>query len=345
VGAPVRRDTTAALGTPGEPGRWRRARDGACVALSRECFADARWSFLYGEDTSYAPHREDMAPPGPAPRVAPTVQEGPGRAPDGGAELKAPVWTWEVPLYFWLGGIAAGSSFVAVACEAAGDERSSRVARFVSVGAIVPGAPLLIKDLGRPARFLHMLRIFKPRSPMSMGVWCLLGFSNAMAGAVAADLTGHRSLSRALTGATGILGTYLGSYTGVLLASTAVPVWGRSRSFLGPIFICTGVATGAAAVGLAPVDPRTRRALAGVESAALVAELALSAINERRLGPSAEPLHSPLMRTGKALTLAALALRFSHRAGPTANLLTLAAGLAFRYAWVRAGRSVGQRQH
>ena len=72
--------------------------------------------------------------------------------------MKAPVWTWEVPLYFWFGGLAAGSSFVALACDLAGDRRSARWARLVALGAVAPCAPLLIADLGRPLRFLNMLR-------------------------------------------------------------------------------------------------------------------------------------------------------------------------------------------
>ena len=75
-----------------------------------------------------------------------------------GPMIKAPVWTWEVPLYFWFGGMASGSSFVALACDLAGDHRSAARARKVALGALVPCPPLLIADLGRPARFVNMLR-------------------------------------------------------------------------------------------------------------------------------------------------------------------------------------------
>ena len=93
----------------------------------------------------------------------PTIIQGP--------IINPPVWTWEVPLYFWFGGIAAGSSFVALACDLAGDQRSAAVARKVALGALAPSPVLLIIDLGRPGALLNMLRIFKPRSPMSMGAW------------------------------------------------------------------------------------------------------------------------------------------------------------------------------
>jgi hypothetical protein len=268
--------------------------------------------------------------------------------------MKPPVWTWEVPLYFWFGGIAAGSSFVALACDLAGDHRSAVTARRVALAAVVPSPPLLIADLGRPARFLNMMRVFKPRSPMNLGAWALATFSTLGAGAVAADLAGRPRAARALGGANAIVGGYLGSYTGVLLASTAVPLWARSRLFLGPIFIATATATGAAATRFAlvaggvPTGHPTRTALGTVETAAMVAELSLSTVNERRLGPIGDALEQGragrLFRAAKACVRAGLALRLARGAlGPrshhAASALYLAAGLAFRYAWVEAGRT------
>jgi hypothetical protein len=264
------------------------------------------------------------------------------------------VWTWEVPLYFWFGGIATGAAFVAVAADVAGDRRTARIARMVSIGAIGPGTPLLILDLGRPERFLHMLRIFKLRSPMSTGAWCLVAFSNVMGAAVAADLLGRGRPARALGGLAAGLATYLGSYTGVLLASTAVPVWARSRAYLPPIFICTAAATGAAATRLVlaaggtPHGHPSRVALGTVETAAMAAELVLSEVNERRLGPLGETLRSGrpgrLFGGARCAVLAGLSLRAARRrCGPwthhLASVLYLAAGLAYRFAWVGAGRA------
>jgi formate-dependent nitrite reductase membrane component NrfD len=257
-----------------------------------------------------------------------------------------------VPLYFFFGGVASGSSFVALACDAAGDERSAAVARKVTLAATLPCAPLLILDLGRPLRFLNMLRIFKVRSPMSMGAWCLSAFSGAASAAVGADLLGRRREARLAGAATAALGTYLGSYTGVLLASTAVPVWARSRTTLPPIFICTAAAGGAAAnrlvlaaVGVPRGHP-TRAALGTVETVAMAAELALSSFNERRLGTLSGALEEG--RPGRIFTFAkwavrgGLALRFSPRRGVTdhvASVLYLLAALAFRFGWVGAGKA------
>jgi hypothetical protein len=348
---PEGRDLTPAVGTRGEPAAWGHE-PGATVAGARPRWGDARWSFLYDKGTGYA----RRAAANGRVRAAARRARGGSRpaAAVNGPVINAAVWTWEVPLYFWLGGVATGSSFVAIACDAVGDDRSASLARKVTLAAVLPGAPLLVLDLGRPLRFLHMLRIFKVRSPMSMGAWCLSAFSGAATGAVAADVLGRPRLARVLGIQTAVLGTYLGSYTGVLLASTAVPLWNRSRALLPPIFICTGVAGGAAANRLllaatgTPADHPARRALGYVETAAMGTELALSTVNERRLGRLAHALDEG--RPGRIYALAkwgvraGLALRLARgRGGPAlqhaASALFLLAGVAFRYAWVGAGRT------
>jgi hypothetical protein len=347
------RDMTPAVGTRGGPGRYRRAFEGAKVALAKPRWGDARWSFLYDKDTRYSTGADDDL-----------VAEANRRARGGeefpevqGPVIRPAVWTWEVPLYFWFGGIATGSSFVAMACDAAGDHESAAIARKVTLVAVGPAAPLLVKDLGRPERFLNMMRIFKPRSPMSMGAWCLSAFSGVAFFAVAADVLDRPRLARLLGLKTAVLGTYLGSYTGVLLASTAVPVWSRSRRFLGPIFIATAAATGAAAnrlvlVGLGqPVGHPTRNALGTLETVAMGTELALSSYNEHRLGRLAESLEEgrpgKLFQAAKWMVRLGLALRLARgRGGPWvhhfASVLYLLAGLAFRFAWVGAGRTSAQ---
>ena len=348
---PERRDTTPALGTRGEPARWKRAVDGAKVALHRGAFRDGRWSFIYGRDTSYGAPEADAEPVAAAARRARS-----GEGPDTlqGPMMNPAVWTWEVPLYFWFGGIASGSAFVALACDLSGDHRSARIARQVSLTALAPAPPLLVMDLGRPERFVNMLRIFKPRSPMSMGAWCLSVFGGLASAAVGADLIGRRREARLLGAANAIVGSYLGSYAGVLLASTATPAWARSRSFLGPIFVTTATATGAAATRLVlvaaglPEGHRTRHALGRVESAAMAIELAMSTVNERRLGHIGDALEAGragnLFRFARwsvrgGLTLRAARGRLGPRAHHAASLLYLAGGLAFRYAWVAAGHN------
>jgi Polysulphide reductase, NrfD len=351
-GMPPGRDTTPAVGRRGGPALWRRAVEGAQPALARPAWADAAWSFLYGSDTRYA-QTDGGAPDEQVADAARRMRGGDEvPAPVRGPVINAPVWTWEVPLYFWFGGIATGSSFVALACDVAGDDASAAIARKVTVAAILPGAPLLVLDLGRPARFLNMLRIFKPRSAMSMGAWCLSAFSATASAAVAADVLERPRVARALGAQTAVLGTYLGSYTGVLLAATAVPLWARSRMYLPAIFMSTAAATGAAANRLVlaasgvPVGDPTRTALGTVETLAMAGELALSSANEKRLGRLGDALEEG--RPGKLFAFArwavrvGLALRFARRRGGpwvhhVASVLYLLAGLAFRFAWVGAG--------
>ena len=345
---PGSRDTTPALGSPGGPGRWQQAVEGARVALQRRGWADAQWSYLFNRDTSYAP--ADPAP-GQVEEANRRGRSGPVE-PVQGPVIKAPVWTWEIPLYFWFGGVASGSAFVALACDLAGDEKSARIARRVSLGAVMPSPVLLIMDLGRPARFLNMMRIFKPRSPMSMGAWCLVAFSGVATAGVGLDLLGRHREAKVAGGANAVLGGYLGSYTGVLLAATAVPVWARSKLFLGPIFVATATATGAAATRLVlvasglPEDHPTRIALGKVETGAMTTELLLSTINERRLGRLGEALEQGrtghAFRAAKWLVRAGLGLRFvrsrtGRPAHDVASVSYLLAGALFRYAWVNAG--------
>jgi formate-dependent nitrite reductase membrane component NrfD len=346
------RDTTPALGWPGTPPSWRRAVTGSAVALHQRAWRDAQWSNIFRHGSRYATE----APPDPE-RVAAANRRGRGGEPPAivqGPMIKPPVWTWEVPLYFWFGGMASGAAFVGFACELAGDQRSARVARKVALGALMPSPPLLVMDLGRPGRFYNMLRIFKPRSPMSMGSWCLTVFGGLAAAAVGADLLGRERTARWLNAGTAVTGGYLGSYTGVLLASTAVPVWARSRMFLGPIFIATATLTGAAATRLVlaaaglPETHPTRDALRRVESGAMAAELLLSEINRHHLDRLASVLEEGAgarwFRRAAWLARGGLALRFVRgRAGAwsehAGSACFLAAALCFRFAWVRSGAS------
>jgi formate-dependent nitrite reductase membrane component NrfD len=345
------RDIRPALGTHGGPASWTAAEPGAPVALARSGFGDAQWSYLYkARDTDYADAQ-------PAPGQIAAANRRMRSAPVSdihGPIIHAPLWGWEVATYFWFGGMASGSAFVSLACETAGDHRSAAIARKVALGAVAPAPLLLIADLGRPERFLNMMRVFKPRSPMNMGAWCLVAFSGSNALAVGCDLIGRPKAARALGALTALFGSYLGSYTGVLLACSAVPLWSRSRVILGPAFVATATATGAAATRLVlvasglPHDHPTRRALGTIETASMLTELSISALGERRLGEAADPLRrgqaGTYFSTAKRLVAVGISLRLvARRTGARehdlASVMYLAAGLLFRFAWVYAGRA------
>jgi formate-dependent nitrite reductase membrane component NrfD len=329
---PEGRDITPAVGKRGSAAVWQRA--GEKVALAKEHWGDARWSFLYGKDTGYASASAngDVAAAAKAARGGEEVP-----VPVQGPMLHAALWTWEVPVYFWVGGLASGSAFVSLACDVVGDREAAALARKVALGAAIPAAPLLIADLGRPARFLNMLRIFKPRSPMSMGAWCLVAFSTSAAGAVAADVFDLKRVATVTGGVTALFGSYLGSYTGALLAATATPLWARSRVLLAPIFVCTAVASGAATNRLLQRGGPARTALGRVEFAAMASELVLTGINERRLGPVKRHLeHHRAFKAATWATRIGLVWRALRR-DDVPSLLFLLAALGYRFAWVEGG--------
>ena len=88
--------------------------------------------------------------------------------------IKEPVWTWEIPTYFFTGGLAGASSVLSSAARVAGNEKLARTALYLGTVADLVSPALLISDLGRPERFHHMFRVVKVTSPMNLGSWVLL---------------------------------------------------------------------------------------------------------------------------------------------------------------------------
>jgi hypothetical protein len=268
--------------------------------------------------------------------------------------LKAPVWTWQVPLYFFVGGIAGVSASVAfIAQSFRSDPALIRTALWTALlgAAICP--VLLIADLGRPARFLNMLRVFKVRSAMSLGAWILAAFSGcAFLGVLCFEL-----LSRGFTNpllisllwlgltsaaATGLL---LASYTAVLIGATAIPVWSENRKLLPAHFLTSGLGCSAAILELAgfliPATQALGFAASGIET---LIEIFL----EVRKRPVDAPLHRG--RSGTTLRIAgllegpaALLLRVFWGSVPAgryaAAVCFLIGALLSRYAWIWAGRA------
>ena len=217
--------------------------------------------------------------------------------------LQQPTWEWEVPWYLFFGGMAGAAAPLALGASLRGNRRLARSAAAVALGGASVSPALLIADLGRPERFLNMLRVFRPTSPMSMGSWILASFGPAAALGAARELAGlDGRLGRAGQCAAAALGPALATYTGVLLADTAVPAWHEARRELPFAFAGSALASaGAACAALTPVraaGPARRLNLAGT-----AIEMLASEAMERRLGDLVgEP----------------------YRRGPAARLLTLA---------------------
>jgi formate-dependent nitrite reductase membrane component NrfD len=179
--------------------------------------------------------------------------------------LKQPFWSWEIIWYFFLGGLAAGCYVIASIASLFGSKEDRTVARtgyYLSLLALLPCPLLLIKDLGRPERFLNMLRIMKVKSPMSMGVWALAGFSlfngtTAVIQAAKDGLMGRwwgarllAALPQKLLALPGsAFAFFIGGYTGVLLTATSIPLWSRSK-LLGGIFLSSALSTSTALISL-----------------------------------------------------------------------------------------------
>lgn len=225
-----------------------------------------------------------MSPKGRGERLM--VPEAQPRSYYGLPILKRPVWEWPIPVYFFTGGTAGAAAVMAAVAAAKGDRPTARHGRMIAAGGVVLSLPLLVRDLGRPARFLNMLRVLKPTSPMSIGSWLVGAFGTAAAAAAAGELSNrhrHRFLGDAAGYASGLLGLGMSTYTAVLLADTAVPVWHEARVALPFEFAGSSAA---AAGGLAMITLGTERAGSARRLAALGAatELAAAKISHRRMG-------------------------------------------------------------
>ena len=270
--------------------------------------------------------------------------------------VKPPVWTWEIPLYFFIGGLAGMSAAIALAAHLAGPPEATaplvRTALWLAfLGGAVISPVLLVLDLGRPRRFLNMLRVFKWRSPMSIGAWMLFLFGGAVT--VALLLTEGASRPGAPTAVdslrtvpilvAGILGPALATYTGVLIGATTIPAWFAHHRDL-PLHFGVS-ALGSAAAALELLGFRSP-ALHAIGLCAASVEILLGAWLEiRRNGPVDEALYEGtpgrLLRVSGLLTgPAALLLRLAG-AIPWAAAAFLAGAVLGRYGWLAAGRASG----
>jgi hypothetical protein len=259
--------------------------------------------------------------------------------------LKEPVWKWYIPTYFYVGGVAGAAAAAGAAAQLfdrRGMEGVWRPARPIAACGAVLSAALLIADLGRPARFVNMLRVFRPSSPMNMGTWILSGFG-ACAAAAAAPFLPRRLRDAAALGA-GAIGVPLTSYTGVLLVGTAVPLWQGARRTLPILFSASGAGAAAAVFEMLPERDRGARAMRRIAIVAKIAELALSALMDKevsrvpRVGlPLRNGKSGALWRASQVCTAASLGMTLLGRrfaAGVLGNL----GSLALRFALLAAGR-------
>jgi hypothetical protein len=260
--------------------------------------------------------------------------------------LKPPVWKQpDVPLYLFVGGVAGVSAVLAEGAAATGRPALERWARLAAAGGAAVGTVALVHDLGRPARFLNMLRVFKPTSPLSVGSWILAPFGGLSTVAAAAHLTGRLGLLGRPAGVgAAVLGAPLATYTATLLCDTAVPAWHEAYREM-PFWFAGSAAAAAGGLGLAaaPLEesaPARRLAVLGAG-----VDLAAERLAHRRLGMLAEPYDrgrpGTLLRLARGLTVTgatAAALGGRNRALSVAGGAALATGsLLTRFGVFQAG--------
>jgi formate-dependent nitrite reductase membrane component NrfD len=261
--------------------------------------------------------------------------------------LKETVWGPDIPSYFFLGGLAGASSALAAAAHLSGHLELARAAKAGAAGAISLSMVALVHDLGRPARFINMLRVFKVTSPMSVGTWILSGYTPLALGAAACAVTGK--LPRAGLAATlpaAALGPAVASYTAVLLADTAVPAWHDAHREL-PFVFAGSAMTAAGGLGMLAVRPGDARQAVGFGVLGAVAEITAKRLMLRRLGPAAEQYQKgragTLMGAAEVLTTVGLAgavlARRSRAAAVVGGAALMAASALTRFGVFEAGRA------
>ena len=286
--------------------------------------------------------------------------------------LQSPVWTKEVGIYFFLGGLSSSAFSIARMADRFGHGKLRPVTQagtLIAALAALPCAPLLIWDLGDRSRFHHMLRIWKPSSPMNLGSWTLSVYT--LMGGIAAAREFCRVLRKdaPLAGGAKIvdetagivadvagvpLGLLLAGYTSILLSTTSTPIWSRNV-WIGPLFSASAVSAGASAIRLAlevvGQEGHATKALGKVETLARVTEAAAHMGFLIRAGELAKPLMEGKLKRdyiGGALGMALVLPEIINRLpGPqkskrglsiAASIISLIGGFALRSVFVAAGR-------
>ena len=268
--------------------------------------------------------------------------------------IKETVWQKDIPLYFFTGGLAGAADLLALGAQLSGNGRL-RVSALTAASAGVAVSPyFLIKDLGRPLRFLNMLRVIKVTSPMSVGTWIFSAESGTTAVAAACELFGVMPRLRVSAQFfAGLIGPAQATYTGALVAQSVVPAWHEARRELPMLFASSAAASaGGAAAILTPAEHAGPARRLGVIGGA--AELATSKLMKKRLGKLVGSVYhegeaGKYSRLATASTLAGTALMVfagRRRAGAiAAGALLLTGSLCERFAVYHAGKQSARDPH
>ncbi|HEX6880048.1 MAG TPA: NrfD/PsrC family molybdoenzyme membrane anchor subunit [Terriglobales bacterium] len=274
--------------------------------------------------------------------------------------LKQPQWNPAIPIYFFVGGASGACAVIgAIANWTHRNPKVARDARMVAAVGAILSSGLLISDLGRPSRFLNMLRVIKLQSPMSVGAWVLAGFGTFSGAAAAAQILtdrfgfgAFRIIGNVAEGFSVLFGLPFSNYTGVLIGATVIPVWNHNVRSLPFHFGMSGLNAGVSILELLGND--TSPALNRIGLLAAAAETFEGFELEVKRDPIVnEPLKRGvsgwITRAGGVLSgPLPLALRITaefvspHRARRLRRIAassSIAGSLLTRIGWVRAGHA------
>jgi formate-dependent nitrite reductase membrane component NrfD len=262
--------------------------------------------------------------------------------------IKEPVWKPVVAGYFYAGGTAGAASTLAAAAQVFGRGRMRGLvkrARWIAATGTAAGTGMLVYDLGRRERFVNMLRVFRPTSPMNIGSWMLSASTTASAGAAVFD---GRLLGNIAGLAAGAGGLPLSGYTAALLSNSAIPIWQAVRTSLPPLFVGSAMNGAASLLDMMDLSDEEARVVKRFGVAGKVAELvAAEAVKKdaekvERVGrPLKDGFSGSLWRLAKGATALSLAISLLPGRGrwkrTIAGLLGTVGAVLVRFAIFYAG--------
>jgi formate-dependent nitrite reductase membrane component NrfD len=252
--------------------------------------------------------------------------------------LKPPVWEWKVPAYLFTGGLSAGAAMLGAGADLTGRPALRRAGRFGALGGLVASMYLLVADLGRPERFLNMLRVAKPTSPMSVGTWLLVAYGPGAGVAAAAEVLPARLgwVGRPAGWWAAVVAPGVASYTAVLLSHTAVPAWNEARGQLPFVFAGSAAASGGG-LGMvcspvAQAGPARRLGVVGAAAEVVASRMVsrLGLVGEAYTTGRAHRLRTWSERLTLAGAVGAVTVARRSRVGAVASGLALLAGSALQ---------------
>jgi hypothetical protein len=255
--------------------------------------------------------------------------------------VKAPNWHWLVVADILFNNLGTGLFLVAALGELAAPAMfaaTARVAYPVALGLLILDLVCLVLDLGDPLRFHHMLRVFKLRSPMSVGTWSLVAFSLPLGLLGAMTILGFGTEwngTRRVLAAVGLVPALVAAmYKGVLFSTTAQPGW-RDARWLGGYLATSAVLLGCAELLLLALLLGQPGATAALRTATL-ALLVVNGVGLARVVKDVPRLRGAAAVAGLVGMVAPLALVWWSGPAPfaAATVLIVAGALVFRRALV-----------